>query len=152
MGLLGRLLGRTDDPTALRADLREAHAAELGAALALRTHAAQARYPQLAARLEALADVEARHAGWIAEELRRLGDAPSDVEPPLVTGRSPWERACEARRTAQRKRRRLRELLTRWDPDEAAAATVLRRIEREDAAGLAVLEEVVVRSDPHARD
>jgi rubrerythrin len=152
MGLLSRLLGTPGGPAALVADLRDAYAAELGLAHALRADAERARYPHLAARLAQLAAVEERHAAWLADELRRLGAEPPTVPAEPSTGDSPWERACDARRRAQRKRRRLVELVTRRPPDEDAVADVLRRIEREDAAGLAVLEGVVVRSDPHARD
>lgn len=152
MGLLSRLLGSSGGTRALAADLREAHAAELGLALTLRAHAERARYPQMAARLLALAEIEERHAGWLATELRRLGDEPGAGRPVDAPGESPWARACAARGEAQRKRRRLVELLTRWDPDAGAVVAVLRRIASEDAAQLAVLEDVVVRSDPHARD
>lgn len=158
MGLLSRLLGKlgggtgTGGTAALVADLREAYGAELGLAQALRADAERARYPHLAARLSELAAVEERHAAWLADELRELGAEPPPVPAEASAGKSPWERACDARRRAQRKRRRLVELLTRRHPDEAAVAGVLRRIEREDAAGIGVLEDVVVRSDPHALD
>jgi rubrerythrin len=152
MGLLSRLLGTRGGTGALVADLHEAHGAELGLALTLRAHAERARYPQLAARLEELAAIEERHAAWLAEELRRLGQEPPAALPTDAPGDSPWARACAVRQVAQRKRRRLVELLTRWDPDAGAVVDVLRRIAREDAAQLSVLQDVVVRSDPHARD
>lgn len=152
MGLLSRLFGTATGPRTLESDLREAWEGEMGLALLLRDHAERARYPQIAARLRDLADVEERHAGWLGDAIRELGGALPVVQGFSAAGESPWERACAARHRAQRKRRRLVELLTRRDPADAAIARLLRRIAREDAAGLAVLEDVVVRSDPHARD
>ena len=57
-----------------------------------------------------------------------------------------------AREEAQRKRRRLVELITRWDPEQPEAAALLQRIEHEDAAALGVYQDLVMRADPHALD
>jgi hypothetical protein len=66
--------------------------------------------------------------------------------------RNQWQRTVTSRQEAQRKRRRLVELFTHWDPDEPEAADLLRRIEREDGQTLSSYEELIMRSDPHALD
>ena len=151
MGLLSRLLG-TAAPRDLVADLVEAYRAEAEQAARLRQHAEHARYAQVATALRDLAEVEDRHAGWLRDAiLARSGGVPP-VAPAPPVARNQWERAVASRQEAQRKRRRLVELFARWDPDEAEAADLLRRIEREDSETMATYEELIMRSDPHALD
>jgi hypothetical protein len=151
MGLLSRLLG-TAEPRDLLTDLVEAYRAEAEQAARLRQHAQHARYSQVATALRDLAEVEDRHAGWLRDAIlaRRGGVPPVAPAPPVA--RNQWERAVASRQEAQRKRRRLVELFGRWDPDEAEAADLLRRIEREDGEAMGAYEELIMRSDPHALD
>jgi len=151
MGLLSRLLG-TAGPRDLVTDLVEAYRAEAEQAARLRQHAEHARYAQVATTLRDLAEVEDRHAGWLRDAiLARSGGVPP-VAPAPPVARNQWERAVASRQEAQRKRRRLVELFARWDPDEAEAADLLRRIEREDGETMGAYEELIMRSDPHALD
>ena len=57
-----------------------------------------------------------------------------------------------AREEAQRKRRRLVELITRWDPEHPEDGALLQRVEREDTGALDAYQDLVMRSDPHALD
>src|SRR5512144_1026994 len=140
MGLWSRLFGTAGQRRDLVSDLLDDYRAEATQALHLRSHAERARYPQVAERLRALAEIEERHAGILP------------VAPDPLLGRNQWERAVAVRQAAQAKRRRLIEHATHWDPDEPAAARLLARIYDEDGETLSSYDDVVIRSDPHALD
>jgi len=71
MGLLSRLFGRGSRD--LLADLAEDYRAEAMQAAQLLLDADKARYPQVAAELRRLAEVESTHVGWLRERLVALG-------------------------------------------------------------------------------
>ena len=152
MGLLSRLLGGRSTNRDLIAELIADYRAEATQAAHLRQHAEQARYPQVASRLQALAEIEERHAGWLRDHILGLGGGIPPVAPAPLAGHNQWERAVVARQAAQEKRRRLIEHATHWDPEEPTAAKLLARIYDEDGETLASYDDVVVRSDPHALD
>jgi hypothetical protein len=152
MGLLTRLLGSGARDRLLLDDLLADYRAEATQAAHLRRHAEQARYPQVASRLRALAEVEERHAGWLRDHILGLGGGIPPIAPEALEGHSQWERAVVARKAAQEKRRRLIEHATHWDPEEPAAAKLLARIYDEDGESFSAYDDVVARSDPHAID
>jgi len=152
MGLLSRLFGSGAKERDLLADLLDDYRAESAQASHLRRHAELARYPQVASRLRALAEIGERHAGWLRDHILGLGGGIPPIAPPALPGRSQWERAVAARTAAQEKRRRLIEHVGHWDPDEPAAAKLLARIYDEDGEALSAYDDVVIRSDPHALD
>jgi rubrerythrin len=152
MGLLSRWLGTADGDRDLARDLLEAYRGEAEHAARLRQHAAHARYPQVAETLRKLADGEDQHAAWLRDRIHELGGGVPPVAPPPPVARNQWERAVAARTEAQQKRRRLVELIARWDPDRPAEVALLERIEREDAALFETYAHLVMRSDPHALD
>jgi Rubrerythrin len=152
MGMLSRWLGTADDARDLVSDLLEAYRIEAEHADALRQHAARARYPQVADTLRQLADGEDRHAGWLRDRILALGGGVPPVAPLPPVARNQWERAVSARQEAQRKRRRLVELASRWDPERPAEVAILHRIEREDSGMLERYDHLVMRADPHALD
>jgi len=152
MGLLSRWLGTADGEHDVVRDLLEAYRAEAEHAAQLRQHAVHARYPQVADSLRQLADGEERHAGWLRDRIFELGGGVPPVAPLPPVARNQWERAVAARREAQQKRRRVGELIARWEPERPAEAALLRRIEREDTLALETYEHLVMRSDPHALD
>jgi hypothetical protein len=152
MGILSRLLGTRDGGATLVGDLLEAYRGEAEHAARLRQHALHAHYPQVGDTLRQLADLEDRHAGWLRDRILALGGGVPPVAPLPPVARNQWERAVAARQEAQRKRRRLVELSTRWDPEHPDDAALLRRIEREDTKALDAYEGLVMRSDPHALD
>jgi bacterioferritin (cytochrome b1) len=152
MALWSRLFGVGEAARDLVADLVEDYRAEAEQAAHLRLHAERARYPQGAEALRRLADLEARHAGWLKERITVLGGtlpALQSIPPP---GTNQWERAVSALQAAQRKRKRLVEQIAHWDPDEPEIVDLLRRIETEDLAEQATYEHLIMRSDPHAID
>jgi len=151
MGFLASLFRSSVDRDLL-ADLVDDYRAEVSQAAHLRQHAELARYPQVATRLRALADLEDRHAGWLRDHILGLGGGIPPVAPDPLAGRNQWERAVVARKAAQDKRRRLIEHVTHWDPEEPAAAKLLARIYDEDGDALSSYDDVVIRSDPHALD
>ncbi len=151
MGFLSKLFRAAADRDLL-AELVEDYRAEAAQAAHLRHHAGLARYPQVATRLRALADVEERHAGWLRDHILGLGGGIPPVAPEPLAGHNQWERAVVARKAAQEKRRRLIEHVGHWDPEEPAAATLLARIYDEDGEALSSYDDVVIRSDPHAID
>jgi hypothetical protein len=151
MGLLSRLFRGSADRDLL-AELVEDYRSEVAQAAHLRQHAELARYPQVATRLRALADLEDRHAGWLRDHILGLGGGIPPVAPDPLRGQNQWERAVAARKAAQEKRRRLIEHVSHWDPEEPAAAKLLARIYDEDGDSLASYDDVVIRSDPHALD
>jgi hypothetical protein len=152
MGILSRLLGTADGRDDLVADLLEAYRGEAEHAARLRQHAAHARYPQVGETLRRLADLEDCHAGWLRDRILALGGGVPPVAPVPPVARNQWERAVAARQEAQRKRRRMVELITRWDPEHPEDGALLQRIEREDTRALDAYEGLVMRSDPHALD
>jgi len=152
MGLLARLLGGRSTERDLIAELIDDYRAEATQAIHLRQHADLARYPQVASRLRALADLEERHAGLLREHILGLGGGIPPVSPPPLAGHNQWERAVVARKAAQEKRRRLIEHATHWDPEEPELATLLRQIADEDQREFRVYEAVIMRSDPQAID
>lgn len=152
MGLLSRLLGPGHRPRDLLADLGEDYRAEVGQAAHLRQHAERSRYPQAAAALRRLAEIEDRHAAWLRERLLGLGGSVPSVTPGALAGNNPWERAVAAFEAAQRKRRRLVEQIGHWDPEEPVVVDLLQRIEREDQRGFGVYEDLIMRSDPQSQD
>jgi len=152
MGILSRLLGTADGGNDLVADLLEAYRGEAEHAARLRQHAAHARYPQVGETLRRLADLEDRHAGWLRDRILALGGGVPPVAPLPPVARNQWERAVAARQEAQRKRRRLVELITHWDPEHPEEGALLQRIEREDTGALEAYERLVMRSDLHALD
>jgi len=152
MGILSRLLGIRNGGASLVGDLLEAYRSEAEHAARLRQHAMHAHYPQVGDTLRQLADLEDRHAGWLRDRILALGGGIPPVAPPPPVARNQWQRAVAARQEAQRKRRRLVELSTRWDPEHPDDAALLQRIEREDTKALDAYEGLVMRSDPHALD
>jgi hypothetical protein len=151
MGFLARLWGSQasrDLVSELLADYR----AEATQAAHLRQHAEQARYPQVAAQLRALAEVEDRHAALLRDHILGMGGGIPPVAPEPLSGRNQWERAVAARTFAQEKRRRLIEHFSQWDPEEPVSAQLLARIYDEDGEMLASYDDIVIRSDPHALD
>ncbi len=152
MGILSRLLGPGHQPRDLLADLAEDYRAEAEQAARLRQHAERARYPQAAEALRRLADLEERHATWLRERLVTLGGRVPTVDPTSAPGNNPWERAVAALQAAQAKRRRLVEQIAHWDPDEPEVVDLLGRIEQEDVGTLGVYEDLIMKSDPQARD
>jgi hypothetical protein len=151
MGFLANLFRSSTDRDLL-ADLVDDYRAEVTQAAHLRQHAELARYPQVATRLRALADVEDRHAGWLRDHILGLGGGIPPVAPDPLGGRNQWERAVVARKAAMEKRRRLIEHVGHWDPEEPAAAKLLARIYDEDGDAFSSYDDVVIRSDPHALD
>lgn len=152
MGLLSRLLGTADDRRDLVEDLVQAYRAEATQAAYLRQHAERARYPQVAATLRRLADTEELHATRLRERIQALGGGVPPVAPTELAGKNQWERAVAALREARRKRNRLIERISDWDPDAPDEVALLREIEREDAAVFGVYDDLVMRSDPHSLD
>ena len=151
MGWLARLLG-TGVTRDLLADLAEDYRAEAAQARHLRAQADRARYPQMAAALRRLADIEDRHATWLRNRLASLSAAVSEPDAPSPPGVNQWQRTVAALHDAQAKRRRLVEQIARWDPDEPEVVELLRRIEQEDAREFPIYEGIIVRSDPQAVD
>ena len=151
MGILSRLLG-TVDGGSLVGDLLEAYRGEAEHAARLRQHAAHARYPQMGDTLKDLANLEDRHAALLRDRILALGGGVPPIAPLPPVARNPWERAVAARQEAQRKRRRMVELITRWDPEHPEDGALLQRIAAEDTAVLDAYENLVMRSDPHALD
>jgi rubrerythrin len=152
MGLIERLFGTWKTPRDLLADLAEDYRAESAQATQLRDQAARARYPQAAADLRRLAEIEERHAAWLRERLLTLGAPVPSTEPVQATGNNQWERAVGALHRAQAKRRRLVEQIAHWDPEEPEAVELLRRIEQEDVREHPVYERLIMRSDPQSLD
>ena|SRR3989442_1381668 len=152
MGRLSRLLGAGEGARDLLADLVEDYRAEAQHAILLRQHAERARYPQVATALRRLAALEDRHAGWLRDRIvARFGEVPT-VDPELVSGKNQWERLVTAFAAAQRKRRRLIEQISHWDPGEPDAVELFRRIRDEDHAEFPVYEGLIMRSDPQSLD
>ena len=152
MGVLARVLGLRGGGRRLVDDIAADYRAELEQALLLRQHADAAKYPQIAATLRQLAATEERHAGWLRDRLVARGETPPEVAAVRSAGRNLWERACDARARAQRKRRLRAEHIIRWDPDEPALVELWRLVEAEDAAEYSGYEGIVMRGDPHAID
>jgi hypothetical protein len=151
MGFLARLWG-SESSRDLLPELLADYRAEATQAAYLRQHAEQARYPQVAAQLRALADVEERHAAMLRDHILGMGGGIPPVAPEPLPGRNQWERAVAARKVAADKRRRLIEHVSQWEPDEPASAQILARIYDEDGNALSTYDDVVIRSDPHALD
>jgi hypothetical protein len=151
MGFLSRLLG-TGTARDLAADLAEDYRAEAAQAAHLRRHAELAKYPQAAAALRRLAEIEERHAGWLRDRLVAMDAAVPAVDLTPLPGQNQWARVVAALEAASRKRQRLIEQIGHWDPDEPDAVELLRRIELEDAAERPVYEGLVMRSDPQSLD
>jgi hypothetical protein len=152
MGFLSRLLGTPNGRRDIVDDLLEFYRAEAEHAARLRQHASHARYPQVASTLGRLADAEDRHAASLRDRILELGGGVPPVAPVAPVARNQWERAVSARQEAQRKRRRLVELISRWAADRPDDVALLERIEREDTASLDAYEGLVMRADPHALD
>jgi hypothetical protein len=152
MGFVARLLGLRDDSVSLVQDLIEDYRAEIEQAQLLRDHAERAKYPQVAASLRRLADMEERHAGLLRDRIAARGEPLPEIAAVHSTGRSLWERACEARARAQTKRRRVLEHIIRWDPEEPNLVALWQQIEREDLSEMPIYEQIVMRGDPHAID
>jgi hypothetical protein len=151
MGVLSRLLGGSE-VQGLAADLITDYRAAAEQAALLRAHAERARYPQVAAQLRQLAEVEERHAAGLRERVLARGEAAPEVEPPHPVGRNQWERAVDVLHRARRKRMRLIEHIGRWDPEEPHVVEFLRQVEQEAQGAFPVYEGLVMRSDPQAID
>lgn len=152
MGLLARWLGRGGDERDLVADLTEEYRVHVELAERLRQHAERARYPQIGAQLRGLADEEDRHAGWLRDRIQAHGGGVPPVAPTPLPGKNQWERAVAVSKVARTKRQRLVERIARWDPEDPDTVALLRRIEAEDVAQLALYDAIVMRSDPQALD
>jgi len=150
MGLLSRLFGRGSRD--LLADLAEDYRAEAMQAAQLLLDADKARYPQVAAELRRLAEVESTHVGWLRERLVALGGVVPAFDVTPTTGANQWQRAVLAHQAAQAKRRRLIEQIAHWDPEEPEVVALLSRIEQEDSREQRAYDAVIMRSDPQAID
>jgi hypothetical protein len=152
MGMLAKWLGLGDSRRDLLSDLLVAYAAEATQASQLRHQAGQARYRQVAEVLEGLAATEDRHAGWLRDRILALGGEIPPVAPLPLRGRNQWERVVAAHRAATTKRKRIVDLVSRWDPERPDEVAVLTRVEREDGRDLELYEGIVMRSDPQSLD
>lgn len=152
MGMLARWLGFGNGRRDLLTDLLTAYTAEATQAANLRQQAGQARYRQVADALEGMAATEDRHAGWLRERILALGGDIPPVAPEPLRGRNQWERVVAAHHAALAKRKRVVDLVSRWDPEHPDDVAVLSRVEREDARDLELYEGLVMRSDPQALD
>jgi len=152
MGFLSRLIGGGARPRDLLVDLSEDYRAEVEQAASLRAQAERARYPQAADELRRLAEIEDRHAAWLRDHLLSLGGRVPDVVAPAVPGSNQWERAVNAFKVAQAKRRRLMEQIMHWDPEQPETVSLLQRIEQEDSREQRSYDGLIMRSDPQALD
>lgn len=152
MGIVARLLGFGDGTRDLVRDLTEAWRSEAAHAAHLRQQASRARYPQVGEALERLAATEDGHAAAIRDCLLALGGEVPPLAPRALRGKNQWERVVAAHHEALAKRKRLLDLIARWDPEAPEAVAVLSRVERDDTADLDVYEGLVMRSDPQALD
>ena len=153
MGFLSRLLGTADGGDDLVADLLEAYRGEAEHAARLRQHADPRTLPA-GGRRPCGASPTSRivtPAGCVTASSRWAAACRRSLPLPPVA-RNQWERAVAAREEAQRKRRRLVELITRWDPEHPEDGALLQRVEREDTGALDAYQDLVMRSDPHALD
>lgn len=152
MGVLAKILGLRGGDRTLIDDLTDDYRSEMEQCLLLRQHAEKASYPQVAETLRRLAEIEERHAGMLRDRLAARGEPIPEVTTVAVTGRNLWERACDARKRAQFKRRRMTEHAIRWDPDEPPLVEMWNQIAQEDLAEFDAYEGMVMRGDPHALD
>jgi hypothetical protein len=126
---------------------------EMRLARQLRAHSERVPYPDLAARLLALADRADARAAALGVEVKRLAGTLQRRElGPLRDGRNAWERLAVDAEDSRNLTERYGELLREWDvdfPDAAAAFEALRR----DAADVTqALSDMGARADPHAAD
>ena len=152
MGRLARWLGVGNGRRDLLDDLLWAYTAEAEQAAHLRQQAGQARYRQVSEALEALASTEDRHAALLRDRILALGGDIPPVAPRPLRGRNQWERVVAAHHAALAKRKRIVDLVSRWDPEQPDAVAALAQIERDDARDLELYEGLVMRSDPQALD
>jgi rubrerythrin len=152
MGVLSRLFGAGESSRDLVADLAEDYRSEMEQAALLRAQAERARYPQVAAALRRLAVMEERHGAWLRDRIvARFAEVP-EVATVTAVGRNQWERLVAAYERARRKHKRLVDQIVHWDPEEADAVVLFRRIDEEDHAEFAVYEGLIMRSDPQSID
>lgn len=154
MGLWERVRGLAGGPARrLAGDLANAYLEELRLARQLRLHAERVPYPNLAATLLGLAEVQDKHAALLRERVTQLGDtvdagaagAPRD-------GRNYWERLTFDLADLRARSKRYLELALHWDVDDAESAALCTRLAHEDAAAGRVIDDLIARSDPHAQD
>jgi hypothetical protein len=126
---------------------------ELRVAQQLRLHAEHVPYPNIAARLLALADQADARAVLLRERATDLGGAVDAAGPGAPRGgRNCWERLTVDLGDLRAQSKRYLELAQHWDIEDAETAALFARLAREDGAMCRVVGDLVARSDPHAQD
>lgn len=154
MGLWARVRELASGPRRrILGDLAAAYHDELRVAQQLRLHAERVPYPNLVARVLALADRSDAHAGLLRERATQLGGAvdASGAGAPR-SGHNYWERLTVDLEDLRAQSKRYLELAQHWDIEDAETAALFARLAHEDAAMCRVLGDLIARSDPHAQD
>jgi hypothetical protein len=126
---------------------------ELRLALQLRAHSERVPYPELAARLLALADRADANAATLSAEVKRLGGTLQRRDlGPLRDGHNAWERLAADAEDARNLTERYGELARAWNVDFAESETMLDGLRHDAAAVTQALSDMGARADPHAAD
>ena len=133
--------------------LAAAYNGELQVARQLRLHAERVPYPNLAARLLALADQADAHAVLLRERATTLGGVvDTDGVGTPRGGHNYWERLTFDLQDLRAQSKRYLELAQHWDIEDAETAALFARLAHEDGAMCRVVGDLIARSDPHAQD
>jgi len=144
--------GERRGPRHILSDLVAAYEDELRAAAQLRAHAERVPYPQAAATLRQLAEVEHRHAQALSEQISARGGSPNVVQPTIYEGLNHWDRMAQDYHLADDKRRRYLVQAIHWHREYPKEAELLSRIAAEDTANRRLLEDLVSKADSLARN
>jgi hypothetical protein len=122
----------------------EQHARLLG------VHAQRMRYPQFQEMLLRIAADEKKHVEWIGEKITRLGARIPEIPPIPLDGANSWQVLLL---DLERERRCARELMEQMQTIQSEYPELtdgLRQIYDDSKRHQAVIQDMLIRSDPHA--
>ena len=131
--------------------LRQQYVWESQHATRYRQHAARMQYPQFRDALLRIADDESRHLEQIAEILRVLGSEPPGVPPIEPSRKNSWQYLLENLEAEESHSEDLLEQAVSIRAAAPAAADLLERIYEEGKRDRAVIRDMLMKSDPQAR-
>ena len=113
-------------------------------------HAGKMQYPQFRDRLLAIAEEEADHVKWLAEQIKLLGGRVPDVPPLPISEKNSWQYLLDDLKEEQNC---AAELITQAQSirDELpTVAAVLDRINEDGKRHRDAIRDMLMRSDPQS--
>lgn len=116
----------------------------------LQDHAQKAPYPQMAEKLQALAEEEKKQAEVLKERISLLGGSIDQKEVETRSGWNHWQRLMADLDDERTQRTRYQDQAILGGIEALDLRELLLEFAQQEARHIIVLRELILRSDPHA--